>query len=104
MARCSGMLLQRPDVVRQRIAAARGDPLAGLDESEDELGELARALGKVRERPRLVHVDAHADVEVQGRLLVVSDYPPVRRLDDPELEVDALAAHRDGQQRLLLTV
>src|SRR5262249_45036360 len=49
-------------------------------------------------------VDAHADVVVQRRLLVVAADQAVAALDDPEVDLNLLNVHGHGQQNTLLAV
>ena len=90
------VLAGRADVEPVGVAAEGGDLLAGLEQARDELRELARALArKVRKRALVVGVDAHADLVVEARLLVVGDDALAFGVDHAEVDL----AHAERASR-----
>jgi len=98
------VLADRPDVVPVGIALEGGNTLAGLQQSQHQVGELAHAVRQAGQRALVVHVGAHADLIAQRRLLDVVAYQAAVGLDDAEVDLHSLAAHGDRQSRLLLLV
>src|SRR5436305_9460279 len=99
------VLADGPDVVPLGLALVGGDLLAGLQQPQHEVRELARpARRQVVQRARLVDVDAHAHVVVERRLLAVADHAPLFGLDDAELDRHLLGMGGDGQRGALVVM